>query len=89
MRHIVDTLRITRQKNSTLYTYLVKDDLDNYEEIQSLQEFIPGERVMVWYDIKWDKPKLKKYVDNRRQKGLNATYTCASIPKEVWSESFL
>lgn len=61
MRYIVDTLRVEHRKETTIYTYLVKDELDNYEQVQSLQEFLPGERVMVWYDSKWDKPKLKKF----------------------------
>lgn len=44
-------------KDYILYKYM----LDDGSVIDSLQECEPGEQVMVWYDHKWNKPKIRKW----------------------------
>lgn len=42
--------------NYILYSY----QLDDGSVVDTLQECELGEQVMVWYDDKWHKPKIKK-----------------------------
>lgn len=54
-------------KNGTYYlnTYKVEDELGNIEEIDTLQEFEPGDRVETWFDAKYNKVKMRLYKDKR------------------------
>jgi hypothetical protein len=45
----------------TLFSYEIVDDLGNKEVIDSLQEFNKGDRIETWYDLQYDKPKMKLY----------------------------
>lgn len=49
-----------------LHTYKVEDDLGNIEEIDTLQEFKPGDRVETWFDGKYNKPKMRLYKEVRK-----------------------
>lgn len=42
--------------NYILYNYL----LDDGSYVDSLQEYEPGDYVEVWYDDKWNKPKIRQ-----------------------------
>jgi hypothetical protein len=49
------------KETCTVYTYEVVDEQGNLEDVTSLQKFDLGERVMVWFDTKYNMPKLKKF----------------------------
>lgn len=49
----------------TLYTYEVVDELGNKENIDTLQEFNKGDRVEVWFDSQYNKPKMRLYKEKR------------------------
>lgn len=57
--------RFTGTKEYDLYTYEIVDDLGNIEEVDSLQHFEEGDRVEVWFDAKYNKPKMRIYRENR------------------------
>lgn len=43
-----------------LYRYEVGDEQGKKEEVDTLQEFEKDEEVIVWFDDRYNKPKLKK-----------------------------
>lgn len=50
----------------TLYTYEVGSTTDHGTDlIDSLIEYQEGDRVEVWFDSQYDKPKMKKYKEKR------------------------
>lgn len=48
-----------------LYTYEVIDELGNKENIDSLTEYEKGDRVEVWFDSQYNKPKMRPYKESR------------------------
>lgn len=58
--------KFTGTKEYDLYVYEVEDDLGNLEDIDSLQKFKVGDRVEVWFDTQYNKPKMRIYKEKRK-----------------------
>jgi hypothetical protein len=66
-------------ENSTVYTYIVADEVGHKQEITDLNVYEIGDRVEVWFKDKYNKPGMRLYQATRAKK-------CSKCKKEYLPE---